>query len=94
VQYNFDKEKKISGASVYWFDDTGTGGCRIPESWRLLYKENDQWKLVSNAAGYGIQKNKFNHVKFDPVKTTSLRIEAKLQPNFSAGILEWRIDTD
>ncbi|MBN1806546.1 MAG: glycoside hydrolase family 127 protein [Sedimentisphaerales bacterium] len=36
VQYDFDRAKKISGASVYWFDDTGSGGCRVPESWRLL----------------------------------------------------------
>ncbi|MBN1806547.1 MAG: hypothetical protein JW837_14965 [Sedimentisphaerales bacterium] len=57
-------------------------------------KQDDQWKLVSNASDYGTRKDKFNNVKFIPVQTTSLRIEAKLQPNFSAGILEWRIDTD
>ena len=94
VQYVFEQTKKISGASVYWFDDTGSGGCRVPKSWRLLYKDGNQWREVPNASGYGIQKDKFNKVQFKPVQTKSLRLEAKLQPGFSAGILEWRIDTD
>jgi DUF1680 family protein len=94
VQYDFDEAKKISGASIYFFDDTGSGGCRIPKSWRLLYKDGSQWRPVSNASGYSTQKDKFNNVKFKRVQTTSLRLEAKLQPNFSAGILEWSIDTD
>ncbi len=94
VQYDFDQAKNISGSSVYFFDDTGSGGCRIPKSWRLLYKDAGQWKQVSNASEYGRQKDKFNNVIFEPVQTTSLRLEAQLQPDFSAGILEWRIDTN
>ena len=93
VQYDFEKPKKISRADVYWFDDTGGGGCRVPKSWRLLYKDNGQFKQVSNAGGYGVEKNKFNSVNFDTVQTKSLRLEVQLQPNFSAGILEWHIDT-
>jgi hypothetical protein len=94
VQYDFEQAKKISGASVYWFDDTGSGECRIPKAWRLLYKDAGQWRPVSNTSEYGVEKDKFNNVKFDTVQTTSLRLEAQLQPDFSAGILEWRIDTD
>ncbi|MHC4112475.1 MAG: beta-L-arabinofuranosidase domain-containing protein [Planctomycetota bacterium] len=92
VQYNFDKPQKISSADVYFFDDTGGGGCRIPKSWKLLYKDDDQWKQVSNAGSYGVEKDKFNKVSFDPVNAESLRIELQLQQDFSAGILEWRTD--
>jgi hypothetical protein len=60
----------------------------------LLYKDGDQWKEVSNAGSYGTEKDKFNKVEFEPVLTTSLRLEAWLQPDFSAGILEWSIDTE
>ncbi|MFC1636909.1 discoidin domain-containing protein [Planctomycetota bacterium] len=92
VQYDFDKPRKISRSAVYFFDDTGQGGCRLPKSWRLLYKAGNKWKQVSNAKNYGIEKDKFNRIRFDPVQTTSLRLEAQLQPNFSAGILEWQIN--
>jgi len=93
VQYDFEQPEDIVGVGVYWFDDTGAGGCRVPESWRLLYKDNGQWKEVPSASGYGLQKDKFNDVKFDPLRTASLRLEVELQQNFSGGILEWRIDT-
>ena len=92
VQYDFDKPQKISSTDVYFFDDTGGGGCRIPKSWRLMYKQGDQWMQVPNAGSYGVEKDKFNKVSFDPVNAQSLRIELQLQPDFSAGILEWRTD--
>ena len=93
VQYDFKEPKKISGASVYWFDDTGAGGCRIPKSWRLLYKKNGRWVEVTGTDNYSVEKDKFNTVKFESVQTTALRLEAQLQPEFSGGILEWRVDT-
>ena len=92
VQYDFDKPKIISSADVYFFDDTGGGGCRIPKSWRLMYKQGDQWKQVPNVGSYTVEKDKFNKVSFKPVNAQSLRIEVQLQPDFSAGILEWQTD--
>lgn len=88
----FDKPTRVGGASVYWFDDTGSGQCRVPKSWRLLYKDGSQWKPVNGAAGYGVALNQANSVRFEPVTTTALRVEAVLQPNFSAGILEWKCE--
>ena len=93
VQYDFEKPRKISSAAVYWFDDTGGGGCRIPKSWILLYKDGNNWKQVSNTGSYGIEKDKFNSIRFKPVQTTALRLEVQLQQDFSGGILEWRVDT-
>ena len=75
---------------VYWFDDTGTGSCRVPKSWRLLFKEGNSWKPVPTPSGYGTSKDTVNGVSFEPVVTSALRLEAELQPGFSGGILEWR----
>jgi len=93
VQYDFPSTREVSLARVYWFDDgAGNGQCRVPQSWKLLYKDGDNWKDVSNASAYGLEKDKFNLVTFDRVKTTALRLAAQLQPEFSAGILEWQIE--
>ncbi len=92
IQYDFKKPTTASGVEVYWFDDEPGGGCRIPQSWRLLYKDGEEFKPVANPSEYGTAKNKFNTVKFDSVTTTVLRIEVQLQPDFSAGILEWKLD--
>jgi len=93
VAYRFKQPRTVSEAEVYWFDDTGRGGCRIPASWRLLYQDGEQWKEVKLAGGatYALQKDRFNKVTFEPVKTRGLRIEVQLRPDFSGGILEWRI---
>jgi hypothetical protein len=92
VQYDFQKPKKVSSVEVYWFDDTGRGECRLPASWQLFYREGDQWKPVTNADQYGVEKDKYNKTTFDPVETDGLRIEVQLPEKFSAGIHEWRIE--
>jgi hypothetical protein len=91
VQYDFSAPKKISSAEVYWFDDTGHGQCRVPESWRLLYKSDDAWVPVAVAAGFGVKKDDWNRVEFPVVQTTTLRIEVQLRHDFSGGVLEWKV---
>jgi DUF1680 family protein len=92
VQYDFDEPRWVSGISVYWFDDTGVGRCRVPAGWRLLYRQGDAWKPVPAPSGYGVRPDVHNRVEFDPVETSALRIEVQLQPDYSGGILEWRIE--
>jgi hypothetical protein len=48
---------------------------------------------VDGVSGYGVDVDRFNRVTFDPVETTALRIAAKLQPEWSGGILEWRLES-
>ena len=91
VERNFEKATEISSAEVYWFDDTGKGACRIPQSWRILYQEGDSLKPVEAVGGYGVKADQFNAVRFKPVTTAALRLELKLQPQFSGGVLEWRM---
>lgn len=91
VQYDFPQPKEVAGVEVYWFDDAGIGECRVPKSWRLLYQEGEQWKPVPNAINAAVVKDQWNRMRFQPVKTSALRIEAELQSGFSGGILEWRV---
>jgi len=91
ILYKLKKPSKVSTVEVYWFDDTGIGACRTPASWKLFYKDGDEFKPVTGAGAYGTQKDKFNKVTFDPVRTTVLKIEAHLKPGFSAGILEVKV---
>lgn len=91
AQYDFKEPVKVSGVEVYWFDDTGIGQCRVPESWQLLHKDGDEWKPVKRASEFGVKKDAYNRVTFRPVVAGGLRIEAKLQAGFSGGILEWRV---
>jgi hypothetical protein len=91
VQYDFGLPRKVSRASVYWFDDTGAGSCRVPQAWRLLYKSGNDWKPVEGADEFGVKKGAWNRVSFPAITTTGLRIEAQLRPEVSGGILEWRV---
>jgi len=91
VQYDFKKAEEVSVAEVYWFDDTGRGECRVPKSWRILYKYRDGWKPVYTTDAYGVEKDKYNKVTFETVKTEGLRLEIQLPDKFSAGIHEWRV---
>jgi hypothetical protein len=91
VTYKLGASRKVSSVSVYWFDDTGAGACRVPESWRLLYKDGGEWKPVANPSGYPVQKDAYSTATFDPVTTDELRLEVKLRPQYSGGILEWRV---
>lgn len=92
VEYEFAKEAEVSSASIYWFDDTGRGECRTPESWQLFYKEGDSWKPVENPTAYGTEKDKLNAVKFKSVRTTGMRLEVKQKPNWASGIYDWSVD--
>jgi hypothetical protein len=92
VQYDFPAARKVSAVEVYWFDDTGKGQCRVPQSWTLLYKDGDAWKPVAGASACGTELNKFNRTTFMPVETAALRIDTQLKPEFSGGILEWKVE--
>ncbi|MGQ9732744.1 MAG: beta-L-arabinofuranosidase domain-containing protein [Candidatus Zipacnadales bacterium] len=94
ITYRFDTPRTISECEIYWFDDTGVGQCRVPAYWSLLYREGEDWKSVTGAKEYGVEKDTFNKVTFDPVVTNELKIVVHLQPNFSGGILEWRVGLD
>jgi uncharacterized protein len=91
VEYAFAQPASVSQIEVYWFDDTGHGQVRVPASWRVLYKDGTEWKPVDATGTYGVAKDRFNTVAFKRVKTTGLRLEVTMQPEWSAGVQEWRV---
>ncbi|MBK7406112.1 MAG: glycoside hydrolase family 127 protein [Phycisphaerales bacterium] len=92
LQAGFDAPRRVASVSVYWFDDSGSGQCRVPASWRLLYRQGDQWKPVATSDAFGVARDDCNTVTFEPVTTDAMRIEVQLQPGFSGGVLEWSIE--
>jgi len=89
VRFEWDKPHKLSSMKVYWFDDTGRGACHLPQSWRVLYRDvNGTFRPVTNRDPYGIKRDGFNRVRFEPVTTSALKLEIVLQPKWSAGIQE------
>ena len=91
IQKTFAKPTKVSSIEVYWLDQGHEGPCRVPRSWRVLFRDDKKWKAVENAGPYGLDVDKFNKVRFNPVTTTIIRMEVALQEGFSGGILEWRV---
>lgn len=94
VQQTFTKPRKIGITRVYWFDDEPRKGfCRPPESWKLSYQETKDgpWHPVETNDEYSVENNKFIVVSFKPVTAIAFRIDARMRPKNSSGILEWTL---
>ncbi len=93
VQYDFEKPASVQGVQVYWYDDSPWGGCRVPAAWKVSYKDtNGNWQPVKNTGAYTTDKDTFNTVQFDAVKTNALRLEVQLPKDHAAGIMEWKVE--
>ncbi len=93
VDYQFKEPVTISESSVYWLNmDHYDGNYRVPEQWQLLVQDAKRnWVPVETSENYSTELNRYNTVRFKPVKTSGLRIKARLQKDASAGILEWKV---
>jgi hypothetical protein len=91
IGLDFPKPRTVSRVEVFWFDDSGHGGCRVPQSWRVVYRDGPQWKPAAHAKVDPVTRDRFNAATFDPVETKALRIEVQLQPEMSGGVLEMRV---
>lgn len=93
ISYEMPEESSVQSATVYWYDDGPWGGCRVPKSWKLYYKDaSGEWQPVTGADNYGTVKGVANTVNFDPVKTTAMKLEVVQPDDNSAGIFEWALD--
>jgi hypothetical protein len=93
ASYRWTKPVAVKGIRVYWFDDTGRGECRLPQSWHLERLEGDRWVPVE-AATYPIAADKWCDVQFPTIKTQGLRLVVQLKQGWSAGVRQWRIVED
>jgi DUF1680 family protein len=93
ISYDFASEKTVSRSTVYWFDDAPWGGCRVPQSWKIFYKDQSgEWVPVENTNSYGVEKGIGNEVVFKPISTKALKIEVKLPEKNASGIFEWEVE--
>ncbi len=93
IQYDFAKPTKVSEVKIYWFDDGPFGGCRVPKEWKLLYKTDDgSFAEVATKGAYGVEKDKYNVLKFNPVTTNALKLEVQLPEKHSSGVHEWIVN--
>ena len=82
----------VQNSTLYWFDDSPWGGCRVPKSWKIYYKDaQGNWVEVPNPTKYGTEPGIGNKVEFDSVKTTALKLEVVLPEKHAAGIYEWDV---
>jgi hypothetical protein len=61
----------------------------LPEDWKLFYKSGEKWIPVNAETPYPIIEDELNKLVFEPVTTTALKLEVRLQRNYSAGLHEW-----
>lgn len=93
ISYDFGSPKSVSSSTVYWFDDAPWGGCRVPEWWKVYYKNaSNEWTPVENISAYGIEKGTGNEVRFKPVTTQELKLEIKLPMKNASGLYEWEVE--
>ena len=93
VSYTWTKPVSVHGVKVYWFDDTGRGECRLPESWRLEYQVGGQWGPISGVE-YPIHKDAWCEVKFPTIQATAIRLSLKMKDGWAAGVRQWKIVED
>jgi DUF1680 family protein len=89
IQYTFDEPIRISGMSVYFFDDTGRGECRVPAKWHAEAWAEEKWRRID--ANYGAELDKWNSVSFEPIRSTAFRLVLQMADGWSAGVHEWKL---
>jgi uncharacterized protein len=92
IEYDLEKPEVISRSKVYWFDDSPEGGCRVPDDWEILYMTGNTWKPVKTKLPYKVTKDGWDSIDFVPVKTSAVKIQVKLNKDFSSGIYEWIVE--
>lgn len=92
LAYEFPTATTVQSSTVYWYDDGPWGGCRVPQSWKLYYKNTaGEWTEVQGADHYTVMKGVANTVNFEPVETTAVKLEVVLPSDNSAGLYEWSV---
>jgi uncharacterized protein len=93
VTYEFAEPTTVRAVEVYWFDDTGRGACRLPESWRLEAKRDGVWAPVTAPSGFGIEPDRYNRCSFEPIRAEGLRLIIQSRKDFAGGVHEWRVES-
>ncbi len=92
IAYEFKEATTITTSTVYWYDDQPWQGCKVPDSWKLYYRNDaGEWQEVGHPSGYPTDKGVACTVSFDPVKTKAVKLEVVQPVDKSCGVFEWSV---
>ncbi len=92
LTYTFKEPKTVSTSTVYWFDDSPWGGCTVPESWKLYYRNaQGEWQEVPSPTSYPCLKGVACTVNFNPITTSAMKLELVQPEKKSCGVFEWSV---
>lgn len=87
VQYDWDSEVTIYQSNAYYYTD----GNFVPSEVWYEYKDaNGEWRPLPNVQGCGTELNQYNVTTFDPVTTTSIRMNMSPK-TLGCGVIEWQV---
>lgn len=88
-EYNWLKPVTINGTALFFYDYEGS--VRLPEAYRFLYWDGQEYKPVENPIGLGIENDIFNNTTFSELTTTKLLLEIDSVERFLPVVLEWQV---
>ncbi len=91
AQYTWKKPLTLTASRVFWFDDTGSGACRLPERWQIQYRDGDRWVPVKVKGDYPVKLDAWCEVEFEPATSDAFRLVVQLQKGWAAGVHEWQV---
>ncbi|MBT8044837.1 MAG: glycoside hydrolase family 127 protein [Verrucomicrobiae bacterium] len=101
VQYDWEKPQSVSRTAVYWATDLRQQvywGKRVrgrdlvmPASWRVLYRDDKDWKPVAAEKSFTLRIDQPNIIHFPPVSTSALRLEVNMAGS-PCSLQEWWVD--
>ncbi len=92
VEYVFLEPVRISSCEVYWVVDDAPEGCRLPESWKLSIRgEENRWQDLVPREGYPVSEAARVRVGFEPVEVRRVRLSVTMQAGHGAGLYEWTL---
>jgi uncharacterized protein len=89
VEYAWAQPVLTNRIAVFWWDYTAT--VPLPLAYRVQYWDGKGWVGVPNVSGLGVVNGSYNETRFDPVKTTRLRLEMDSADRWVATLLEWQV---
>ena len=100
VQYEWNQPVSVNKFEVYWalerprpgqIPGSGWPSLQVPQSYRILYWNGNDYVPVNQSQGLGVAADTFNATTFEPVKTSKMRLEVLPQQGHPVAILEWRV---
>lgn len=89
IQYEWTQPISTKEIAVYWWNYNGT--IRLPENYRLLYWNGNDFVPVNTATDLALTNNQYNKTSFDEITTTKLRLQLDSADRDVASIVEWQV---